>query len=193
MNPKTKGAIAGAALVVATGATAGIATASGGGDSEGPLTGDALQQASDAALEFTGGGEVTETEVGDEEATTRSRSRSTAATRSTSSSTRTFRSSVRRPRAPRVTKATTTEGRTGEGPLSGSGHGHGRPGPGPLGSGRAQRADHGGHREPTTQTARGLHHRSRRSARRAFSTKPADPTTASPSTSTASTTPTPMP
>ena len=67
MNPKTKGAIAGAALVVATGATAGIATASGGGDSEGPLTGDALQQASDAALEFTGGGEVTETEVGDEE------------------------------------------------------------------------------------------------------------------------------
>ncbi len=67
MNRKTQAAIAGAALVVATGAAAGIATASGGDDSEGPITGDALQQASDAALESTGGGKVTETEVGDEE------------------------------------------------------------------------------------------------------------------------------
>ena len=102
MNPKTKGAIAGAALVVATGATAGIATASGGGDSEGPLTGDALQQASDAALEFTGGGEVTETEVGDEESyyevevtLDRRRPGRRPARRGLS------RSSVRRPRAPR--------------------------------------------------------------------------------------------
>ena len=31
------------------------------------ITGNALQKASDAALERTGGGEVTETEVGDEE------------------------------------------------------------------------------------------------------------------------------
>ena len=60
-------AIAAGALVVATGATAGIAVASGGDDSEGPITGDALQQASDAALAFTGEGKVTETEVGDEE------------------------------------------------------------------------------------------------------------------------------
>jgi len=67
MNRKTQVAIAGAALVVATGAAAGIATASGGDDAEGPITGDALQKASDAALESTGGGKVTETEVGDEE------------------------------------------------------------------------------------------------------------------------------
>ena len=69
MNRKIKIAVAGAALVVATGATAGIATASASGsdDSEGPITGDALQQASDAALKSTGGGKVTDTEVGDEE------------------------------------------------------------------------------------------------------------------------------
>lgn len=67
MTRKTRWVIAGGALVVATGATAGIATASGGDDSEGPITGDALEQASDAALAFTGEGEVTETEVGDEE------------------------------------------------------------------------------------------------------------------------------
>jgi len=67
MNRKTKVALAGAALIVATGATAGIATASGGDDSETPITGNALQQASDAALESTGGGKVTDTEVGDEE------------------------------------------------------------------------------------------------------------------------------
>ena len=59
--------IGAAALVVATGAAAGIAVASSGDDSEGPITGDALQQASDAALAFTGEGKVTETEVGDEE------------------------------------------------------------------------------------------------------------------------------
>ena len=40
---------------------------SGGDDNEPPITGDALEQASAAALEHTGGGEVTETEVGDEE------------------------------------------------------------------------------------------------------------------------------
>ena len=32
-----------------------------------PITGDALQQASEAALEYTGEGRVTDTEVGDEE------------------------------------------------------------------------------------------------------------------------------
>jgi uncharacterized membrane protein YkoI len=31
------------------------------------ITGNALQKASDAALDYTGGGQVTETEVGDEE------------------------------------------------------------------------------------------------------------------------------
>ena len=71
MNRPTRIATAGAALIVATGVTAGIATgiaaASSGDDSEGPITGDALQQASDAALASTGSGKVTDTEVGDEE------------------------------------------------------------------------------------------------------------------------------
>ncbi|TFV86627.1 PepSY domain-containing protein [Blastococcus sp. CT_GayMR16] len=57
------------AAVVAGGA--GIAAAAGGDDStEGPdtsITGDALQRAGAAALEETGGGRVTGTEVGDEE------------------------------------------------------------------------------------------------------------------------------
>lgn len=56
---------AGAALALAgIGATAAGAA---GGDSEEPITGDALDRATAAALAFTGGGEVTETEVGDEE------------------------------------------------------------------------------------------------------------------------------
>jgi uncharacterized membrane protein YkoI len=49
---------------------AAIATASGGGDddkSEQAISGGALDQASKAALAHTGGGEVTDTEVGDEE------------------------------------------------------------------------------------------------------------------------------
>ena len=59
---------AGAAALVAGGA--GIAVAGGGDAAEGPdraITGDALQQASEAALAETGGGTVTGTEVGDEE------------------------------------------------------------------------------------------------------------------------------
>ena len=59
---------AGAAALVAGGA--GIAVAGGGDAAEGPdraITGDALQQATEAALAETGGGTVTETEVGDEE------------------------------------------------------------------------------------------------------------------------------
>jgi uncharacterized membrane protein YkoI len=55
---------AAAALVVGTGAAF---AAGGGDDDEAPITGDALDRASAAALEETGGGEVTETEVGDEE------------------------------------------------------------------------------------------------------------------------------
>lgn len=38
-----------------------------GGDNEQPITGPALQQASDAALQHLGEGRVTDTEVGDEE------------------------------------------------------------------------------------------------------------------------------
>jgi uncharacterized membrane protein YkoI len=54
-----------AALAVGTGA--GIAAAGGGDDDEAPITGEALDKASAAALEDTGGGRVTGTEVGDEE------------------------------------------------------------------------------------------------------------------------------
>lgn len=43
------------------------AMAIAGGDSETPITGPALQQASEAALEYVGEGTVTDTEVGDEE------------------------------------------------------------------------------------------------------------------------------
>src|SRR4029450_5942940 len=58
----------GAAALLVAGTGAGIAAASGhGDDSEGPITGQALDQASAAALQETGGGRVTETEVGDEE------------------------------------------------------------------------------------------------------------------------------
>ena len=56
-----------AAGAIGIGATAGIATASGGDDAQGPITGGDLGRASAAALEHTGGGRVTGTEVGDEE------------------------------------------------------------------------------------------------------------------------------
>ena len=56
-----------AAVVVALGATgAGIAIAGGVGDNDEPLTGSTLERAKAAALAHTGGGEVTETEIGDD-------------------------------------------------------------------------------------------------------------------------------
>ncbi|HEX4980976.1 MAG TPA: hypothetical protein VFV63_04725 [Ilumatobacteraceae bacterium] len=59
------GAVAVATLgVAATGIT--MATA-GNDDTDTPITGDALQRATAAALAHTGEGRVTETEVGDEE------------------------------------------------------------------------------------------------------------------------------
>jgi hypothetical protein len=54
------------ALALAVGG-AGVAVATGGGDSEQPISGTELERASEAALEATGGGSVTDTEVGDEE------------------------------------------------------------------------------------------------------------------------------
>ena len=57
-------------LVLAGSAAAvggGVAVASGGDDHEAPITGDALDKASAAALAHTGEGRVTETEVGDED------------------------------------------------------------------------------------------------------------------------------
>ncbi len=60
--------LAGAALVaVALGGTAIAGAAGGGDDSEKPITGSALDRAGKAALAHTGGGEVSDTEVGDEE------------------------------------------------------------------------------------------------------------------------------
>lgn len=67
---KRKARMATAAAVTVAGlATAGVAAASqvSSEDSETPIAGDDLQQASDAALASTGEGRVTETEVGDEE------------------------------------------------------------------------------------------------------------------------------
>jgi len=55
-----------AVLAVALGAVTLTAVAQGG-DSDQPITGPALEDASQAALEHTGGGRVTGTEVGDEE------------------------------------------------------------------------------------------------------------------------------
>ena len=67
MRTRTKLMIAGAAVVVAA-AGAGIAVAGGGDDDgEAPISGAELDRASAAALAHTGGGRVTETEVGDEE------------------------------------------------------------------------------------------------------------------------------
>jgi hypothetical protein len=68
MDKRTKIAIGAAAGLVVVAGGAGAALAGGGGDdSEQPITGDALDKASAAALEHTGEGRVTETEVGDEE------------------------------------------------------------------------------------------------------------------------------
>ena len=60
------------AVVAITLTTTNIATGGGGDDDEfdtetGPITGEALERASEAALAHTGGGRVTETEVEDEE------------------------------------------------------------------------------------------------------------------------------
>jgi hypothetical protein len=57
-----------AAVAVAAAAIAGTAVAAAGDDdNETPITGSALDRATVAALEHTGEGRVTETEVGDED------------------------------------------------------------------------------------------------------------------------------
>ena len=74
MKDRLKGVLiaTGVIAVLATGGAA-IAGATGGDDDRGDLggeeaiTGSALERASRAALKATGGGKVTETEVGDEE------------------------------------------------------------------------------------------------------------------------------
>lgn len=71
MNRRQKLAIAAASVVVVGGASAGYAIAAGGDDdeNEAPITGDALDRASQAALQHVPGtgDRVSETEVGDEE------------------------------------------------------------------------------------------------------------------------------
>jgi uncharacterized membrane protein YkoI len=71
MRDKLKGALIATAVIaaLATGGAA-IAGAAGGGEDNRPdkaITGPALERASQAALQETGGGRVTETEAGDEE------------------------------------------------------------------------------------------------------------------------------
>lgn len=69
MTGKLKGMLIAAAVIAAL-AIGGVAIAGAGGDDDGsekPITGNALDKASAAALGHTGGGRVTETEVGDEE------------------------------------------------------------------------------------------------------------------------------
>lgn len=58
--------LGGAALAALLAGGAGISYATAGGDRDAPLTGSALDQAVAAALDSTGGGTVSETEVGDD-------------------------------------------------------------------------------------------------------------------------------
>jgi uncharacterized membrane protein YkoI len=69
MRRPAKVAIGVAALMAAAGAGGAYAWAGGGDDdaTETPITGSDLQKASAAALAHTGGGRVTDTEVGDED------------------------------------------------------------------------------------------------------------------------------
>ncbi|WP_264038501.1 PepSY domain-containing protein [Mycolicibacterium hodleri] len=67
MNQPTRIAIVAAAAIAAIALGTGIASGQPD-DGEGtPITGDALAQATQAALAATGGGTVTQTEVGDQE------------------------------------------------------------------------------------------------------------------------------
>jgi uncharacterized membrane protein YkoI len=59
--------VAGVAAFVAVAVGTGAVVAKQADDAEAPITGPALDQASEAALAFTGEGRVTETEVGDED------------------------------------------------------------------------------------------------------------------------------
>jgi hypothetical protein len=63
MDRKTKWIAGGALAVVVVGGGTGLAVASGSDDE--PITGSALDRATAAALEHTGGGTVIESEAGD--------------------------------------------------------------------------------------------------------------------------------
>jgi uncharacterized membrane protein YkoI len=69
MNQKLKGALITGTVIagLAVGGVAIAGAAGGDDDAERPIEGAALDRASAAALDHTGGGEVTDTETGDEE------------------------------------------------------------------------------------------------------------------------------
>lgn len=67
MQRRTRVIAAAALVLLVAGGGAGAAVAAGG-DDDTPLTGATLERATAAALEATGGGTVTETEVGDDAA-----------------------------------------------------------------------------------------------------------------------------
>jgi uncharacterized membrane protein YkoI len=68
VKTRTKIIISGAAVVALSAAGTGVALSSNDDDgTEVPIAGVELEKASAAALAFTGGGTVAETEVGDEE------------------------------------------------------------------------------------------------------------------------------
>lgn len=64
MDRRTRWIAGGALAIAVIGGGTGIGVAASRGDDE-PLTGSALEKATAAALEHTGGGTVIETEVGD--------------------------------------------------------------------------------------------------------------------------------
>jgi hypothetical protein len=65
METRKKWIVGGTLALVVVGGTTGFAIANAGDDDQ-PLTGSALDQATAAALDYTGGGTVIETEVGDD-------------------------------------------------------------------------------------------------------------------------------
>jgi len=71
MDKRKKVLIAGAAVIgaltVGAGIAAGGASVASGSDNEAPIRGSALTRASAVALDHTGQGRVTDTEVGDED------------------------------------------------------------------------------------------------------------------------------
>lgn len=67
MQKKTKVALGVAAIAVAGAIPVSGVAGAASGETDRPITGDALQQASEAALAHVGEGRVTDTEVGDEE------------------------------------------------------------------------------------------------------------------------------
>jgi uncharacterized membrane protein YkoI len=66
MDRGTKWIAGGALALVVIGAGTGVAIATGAADHDEPLTGATLDRARAAALEYTGGGTVIESEAGDD-------------------------------------------------------------------------------------------------------------------------------